>query len=115
MSTLYHFSDNFRTVVSSPCSSSRATIGSQAAAPAGWTWRAIAQANAAISRAIAAVTRFAFLPAATRRRYRAHSRSCAFHAIVRTASGTPLQPGLDRARDPRREAVAPGALDQHPP
>src|SRR3954452_14722227 len=38
------------------------------AAAAGRTWRAIAQAKAAISRATAAVTRFAFLPAATRRR-----------------------------------------------
>ena len=37
-------------------------------AAAGRTWQAIAQAKAAISRAIAAVTRFAFLPAATRRR-----------------------------------------------
>ena len=33
----------------------------------GWTWHAIAQAKAAISRATAVVTRFAFLPAATSR------------------------------------------------
>src|SRR3954451_15741094 len=38
------------------------------AAAAGRTWQATAQAKAAISRATAAVTRFAFLPAATRRR-----------------------------------------------
>src|SRR3954452_14444351 len=59
------------------------------AAAAGRTWQAIAQAKAAVSRAIAAVTRFASLPAATRRRGRAHSRTCAFQAIARTASGTP--------------------------
>src|SRR3954452_24238770 len=59
------------------------------AAAAGRTWQAIAQAKAAISRAIAVATRFAFLPAATRRRWRAHSRSRAFQATARAASGTP--------------------------
>jgi hypothetical protein len=50
--------------------------------PLGWTWHAMAQANAAISRATAVVTKFAFLPAATSRRKRAQSRSCAFQAIA---------------------------------
>jgi hypothetical protein len=79
-----------------------------------WTWHAIAQAKAAISRAMAVVTRFAFLPAATRRRKRAHSRSCAFQAIARTPFRYFVQASLDQARDPRRKAVAPRSLDQHP-
>ena len=54
----------------------------------GWTWHAIAQAKAAISRATAVVTTLTFLPAATSRRKRAQSRTCAFQAIARTASGT---------------------------
>jgi hypothetical protein len=60
----------------------------QPPAPLGWVWHAIAQAKAAISRATAVVTRFAFLPAATSRRKRAQSRRYAFQAIARTPSGT---------------------------
>jgi hypothetical protein len=47
----------------------------QAVAPLGWTCHAIAQAKAAISRATAVVTRLTFLPFATSRRKRAHSRT----------------------------------------
>src|SRR5689334_15723382 len=53
----------------------------------GSTCRPMAHRNAAISRAIAALTMGAFLPAAVMRRWRAQSRVCAFQAISRTGFG----------------------------
>ena len=55
---------------------------------AGWALRAIAQMKPTISRAIAVVITTFGLPAAARRRYRAHSRTCAFHAMSRMAAGS---------------------------
>jgi hypothetical protein len=57
-------------------------------ARAGWVMRAIAQMKPTISRAIAVVTTTLGLPAAARRRYRAHSRTCAFHAMFRIIAGS---------------------------
>src|SRR5216684_4224104 len=59
----------------------------------GSIWCAMAQRNAAISRAIAAMTTGVFLPAAVRRRYRAQSRIWAFQAMSRTAFGSPSSRG----------------------
>src|SRR4029078_5714269 len=64
----------------------------------GCATRAIAQMKPTISRAIAVVTTTFGLPIATRRRYRAHNRTCAFQAMSLIAAG--------------RHAIGPGALDQ---
>ena len=53
---------------------------------AGWAMRAIAQIKPTISRAIAVVTTTFGLPDAANRRYRAHSRTWAFHAMSRMAA-----------------------------
>ena len=63
-----------------------APFGRCAHARSGWASRAIAQINPTISRAIMVVTTTFGLPAAAKRRYRAHNRSCAFQAMSRTAA-----------------------------
>jgi hypothetical protein len=65
---------------------SRLNIGRAGQSRAGWAMRAIAQMKPTISRAIAVVTRTFGLPDAANRRYRAHSRTCAFHAMSRMAA-----------------------------
>ena len=52
------------------------------------TRRAMAQAKAAISRAMATPTWFTCLPRAVNCRYRWHSRTCAFQLIVWTSAGS---------------------------
>lgn len=54
----------------------------------GWVARAIAQMKPTISRAMAVVTTTFGLPAAVRRRYLAHRRTCAFQAMSRIAAGS---------------------------
>jgi len=76
--------------------------------------QAIAQMKPTISRAIAVVTTTFGLPDAARRRYRAHRRTCAFHAMPRITgdSGSTV---MQLAADPGSHPVCPGSFDQHAP
>ena len=77
-----------------------------------WTWRAIAQMKPIISRAIAVVTITFGLPLATRRRYRAQRRTCAFHAVSRIPCGkSSIRSCSFRLT---LHAVGPGSLNQRP-
>src|SRR5438445_11564011 len=74
------------------------------------TMRAIAQAKAAISRAMATTTSLACLPRAINCRYRVHRRTCAFQLIACTSAV--LQTELEMPADLRRIPIRPRAFDQ---
>ena len=93
------------------------------------TCLAIAQTKPANSRAIAAVISVGSFPARASRRYRRHSRSCAFHAMSRLGQALLAQQllaadpcGMECRESRHRtrvlivaEQVAPGGLDKHAP
>jgi hypothetical protein len=64
---------------------------------------------------MAVVTTTFGLPAAARRRYRAHSRTCAFHAMSRMAADSGSRRSVKLAANPCRHALGPGSFDQSAP
>src|SRR4029077_19430679 len=73
------------------------SVGHFDQARAGCAMRAVAQMKPTISRAIAVVTTTFGLPPAARRRYRAHNRAWAFHAMSRITADRARVRRLDRS------------------
>ena len=82
---------------------------------AGATCCAIAHRNAAISRAIAAMTNGRFLPAAVRPTVTGAQANLRLPGDCANRFGQPLEPRLQGLADAGRIPVAPGTLDQYPP